>query len=528
MIELRNIYKTFHSTGTHALRGAYLELRRGEIHAVFGENGAGKSTLMHILAGFQRADSGKIIIDGGEKRFSYPADALAMGISMVTQYPQFCPRLRVWEACILGAEARRGPFLLKAASREAVSRLSREWGFDLPVEAPVETLDAAGRHKAAALAALLRKSRVVIFDEPTAVLNQTEKERFFALAGQLADAGITSVIVSHNINETLAPAKRATVLRDGVTEGVFERQDFDVDRIIDLMFGGERRTVRAAPESTVKPIAEAAGERSKTRLKVENLSVSEAGHPVVRSVSMELKGGAVYGLAGVREGGAETLLLTLAGFITPVAGSVTIGGSDAGTSAGAKNSPLGFRENGGVYLGIDGGYSASAFDRELSIGDNLLIHAHRRFSDPHRVFSAFGLLDGRRIRKWLLSLLRRAGIEKPLSAKFGSLSGGMRQRLLVTRELSENSSLIIMSEPGMGLDTRRRRELFRLLRGAADAGKAVLLFLSDLNDLLEVSDEIFVMTKGRISLNLQRDTLKNAEPAAVMPLINRAIAGMNA
>ena len=168
------------------MEGADFELERGEIHALFGENGAGKSTLMQILAGFQQADSGKIIIDGQARRFSSPADALSRGISMVRQRPAICPSLRVWEACALGAEARRGPFLQRRASRDMVSRLSREWGFDLPVEAPAETLDAAGRQKAAVLAALLRNVSLLIFDEATEILNREESEKFFALLGRLS------------------------------------------------------------------------------------------------------------------------------------------------------------------------------------------------------------------------------------------------------------------------------------------------------------------------------------------------------
>jgi simple sugar transport system ATP-binding protein len=474
---------------------------------------------MHILAGFCQADSGEIIVDGKERRFPSPAEALSLGISMVVQYPEFCPRLRVWEACVLGAEARRGPFLRKSASLDAVSRLSREWGFDLSVDAPVETLDAAGRQKAAVLAALLRKTRVVIFDEPTAVLNHIESKRFFTLLERLAAVKIASVIVSHKINEAFTVANRATVLRDGVTEGVFERGEFDADRIISLMFGGENRDLCLDRESHRESRAEAASSarQPEIALKVENLSVrGEAGRPDVRSVSMELKGGAVYGLAGVRESGVETLLLALAGFLPLAGGCFTIAGSPA-----SQNSPLFFREKGGVYLGMDG--AIPAFDRRLSIEDNVLIHAHRRFERPHVMF---GPLDGGHMREWMLSLLRRAGIEKSPSAKFGVLSGGMRQRLLAARELSENPLLIVMSEPGRGLDTGRRGALFRLLRDEADAGKTALLFLSDQNDLLEVSDEIFVMAGGGISLHLRRNELKNAAPSTVIPLINRAIAGM--
>jgi simple sugar transport system ATP-binding protein len=515
LLQLQNIYKTFPSNGARALEGADFELRQGEIHAVFGENGAGKSTLMQILAGFQQADSGKITVDGKTRRFFSPADALSCGISMVRQRPAICPGLRVWEACVLGAETRRGPFFQRRASRDTVSRLSREWGFDLPVEAPSESLDAAGRQKAAVLAALLRKVRVIIFDEATAILNQQESENIFALLGRLAASGLTIVIISHKLDETLAIARRATVLRKGRTAAVLNRQEFGAEKIIPLMFGEEYGKPAVLPPKR-KPAVPAAPQ---TLLRTESLSAEQAGYPAIGPINIELRGGLVYGLAGVRESGTETLMLALAGFLRPAAGRILTGNAvmEAGT--------LGFRRNGGAYLGMDGGRSIAAWDNELSIRDNLVIHAHRRFPQPSRPLAGIGLLDGRRLREWTRRLMRQADIAGPPGVKAASLSGGMLQRLLVARELAENARVIIMSEPGWGLDGRRRKALFALLRDAADAGKAVLLFLSDLNDLLELSDEIFAMCRGKIVLYLKRDALRGKDSSAAKNRINAAMSG---
>ncbi|MDR2659769.1 MAG: ATP-binding cassette domain-containing protein [Spirochaetaceae bacterium] len=515
MVELRKIYKTFLSNGARALEGADFDLRRGEIHAVFGENGAGKSTLMQILAGFERPDSGEIIIDDKKRRFSSPADALSIGISMVRQRPELCPGLRVWEACVLGAEARRGPFFCKHSSRDMVSRLSREWGFDLPVDALSETLTAAERQKAAVLAALLRKTRLIIFDEPTAVLNQIESQNFFALVGRLAAAGHTLVIISHKLDETLALAHRATVMRKGIRAAVLDKSEFDAQKIIALMFGQDYETdgggdsalyaahieadkrVKAEAVPLTRPLMQSTMQPlMRPLMRAENLTVTQAGCPAIHSINMELYGGTIYGLAGVRESGTETLMLALSGFLKLEAGRVFINGCPV--FGGDLNSVLCFRGSGGVYLGMDGGQTAC--DKRLSIYENLIIHAHRRF--PHPLFGKIGILDGRRLREWAFSLTQKAGIAGQLSAKAGGLSGGMLQRLLETRELAENAKLILMSEPGWGLDVRRRRALYGLLRKEAEAGKAVLLFLSDLNDLLEVSGEIFVMSGGSIALRL--------------------------
>jgi simple sugar transport system ATP-binding protein len=518
LIELRRIYKTFPSNGARALEGASLDLLEGEVHAVFGENGAGKSTLLQILAGFERPDSGEIIVDGKPARFSSPADALSLGISMVRQRPELCPGLRVWEACALGAEARLGPFLRKAGSRSAVSRLSREWDFRLPLDAPVETLDAAGRQRAAVLAALLRRVRFIIFDEPTAILNQTESEKFFALFSRLAAAGLSPVIISHKIDETLSLAGRATVLRKGITAAVLERREFDAKKIIALMFGCEAPETAPQPAIKTRRGADAKHSGGGSCLEAAGLSVEGSRWPAIRSVSMTLHGGMIYGLAGVRESGAETLMLTLAGFLRPSAGRVTAGGLTI------EGGPLSFRKNGGVYLGMGGGFT-EVWDKELSIGDNLVIHAHRRFPRRCRALSRLGMLDIRALREWTLSLMRGAGIAGPPGAKALTLSGGMLQRLLIARELSENAAFILMSEPGWGLDSSRRGALFRLLRDEADRGKLVLLFLSDLNDLLEVSDEIFVMCRGVISLNLSGKALSGMDVSEAKRLVNGAMTG---
>ncbi|MDR1148478.1 MAG: ATP-binding cassette domain-containing protein [Spirochaetaceae bacterium] len=544
MIELRSIYKTFLSNGARALEGADFDLRQGEIHAVFGENGAGKSTLMHILAGFEQPDSGKIIVDGKNRRFLLPADAISLGISMVRQRPELCRGMRVWEACVLGAEARRGPFFSKRASRDTVSRLSREWGFELPVDAQSDSLDAAGRQKAAVLAALLRGARVIIFDEPTAVLNQTESEKIFALVKRLAAAGISVVIISHKLDETLALSQRVSVFRKGIRAAVLDKHEFNVQKIIALMFGQD---AAAASVTTAAGGADIggmgmSGEVSEKQdcaaqdiaLTAEELSMTRSLYPALRSLNMELSGGIIYGLAGVRESGTEALLLTLAGFLKPNAGRIMVGNrlifngegkNDRDKNAPAVNGATSFRKAGGVYLGMNSGPAIMVYDKELSIHDNMAIHAHRRFPHPNRLLAGMGLLDSGRLREWTRALMLKAGISGPPSAKAGSLSGGMLQRLLTARELSENAVVILMSEPGWGLDVQRRRELYLMLENESKAGKAVMLFLSDLNDLLEVSGEIFVMSNGGISLNLKGGILRRIGITAAKAKINAAMCG---
>ena len=220
MVEMKGIGKYFSSNGVQALEHAEFELLPGEIHALAGENGAGKSTLMHIMAGYLKPGAGTLRLDGKERRFRSPADALAAGIGMVRQHPSLVPGFAVWEDCVLGGEPRVGPFLNRKAARNLVRRISERWGFDLPIDRPTDTLTVSLRQKAAILALLLRNAAYLVFDEPTAVLTPGETEGLFSLFSQLRAGGKGIVLISHKLEEILSLADRVTVLRKGRTAAV--------------------------------------------------------------------------------------------------------------------------------------------------------------------------------------------------------------------------------------------------------------------------------------------------------------------
>lgn len=515
MIRMTGIRKTFASNGAKALEGADFALDAGEIHAVFGENGAGKSTLMHVLAGILRPDAGTITVNGRAARFRSAADASRAGIRMVRQRPEVCPGLRVWEGCALGAETRRGPFMRLSASRKEAERLDASWGLGLPLDAPAVSLDSAGRLSAAILAALLAGTRVIIFDEPTAALGGPDTARFFALLRRLSAGGVTVVIISHKIDETLAIASRATVLRKGRTAGLISLTPTvgasDRDAIINMMFGDTSAVdENGAAASTVSVSGAdahtAADGTGDVVLQTERLSVGAGVLPPLRSVSVQLRGGAICGAAGVKESGVETLALAVAGFVRPSGGKVVIKGREV-------QSPRGFREAGGVYLtggepsGASGGTSVwtvapSPCGRTLPLHDNLVIHAHRRFPHPVRFLARLGFLDRRGLGEWTRALLKDAGLRNG-KAPASALSGGTLQRLLVMRELAEDAPFVMMSEPGWSLDAQRRRVLLAMFEREAAKGKAVMLFFSDLNDLLDVSDSVIVLHDGAVALDIR-------------------------
>ena len=506
MIALRGIQKRFAANGVLALDQAEFHLRAGEIHALVGENGAGKSTLMHIMAGFLRPDAGSISIEGKEVRLSGPADALARGIGMVRQHPNLVEGFTVWEDCVLGAEPRRGFLLNRTAARERVAALSARWGFGLDISARAASLTVSQRQKAAVLALLARNARFLIFDEPAAVLTPAETQGLFALFRALKAEGKAVALISHKLDETLALADAITVLRRGKTIAARDAASFSGESLRSLMFGGgespaEEPPAPAARESRRPPASRA--RISTVKLVVENLEVRVPGRPFIRDVRLEVCAGTILGVAGVRDSGLETLELAITGLLRPAAGRILLQGKDI-TGKGIRA----FREAGGGYLGAD--RLGSALAPALPIRDSLIIHAHRRAR--RGVLGRFGIMDRDFLDAWARGIMDRAGVRVSPKDRAGFFSGGMLQRLILAREFAEDASLLVMAEPGWGLDGPGRARLNETLREYAASGGAALLFSTDVDELLALADEIAALRNGVLS-RLERPPAQDGDQA---------------
>ncbi|GAB6392898.1 MAG: D-xylose ABC transporter xylG, ATP-binding protein [Treponematales bacterium] len=504
MVELRGIEKRFPDNGVEALSGAGFELAPGEIHAVVGENGAGKSTLMRVLAGFLKPDRGAVVVNGRERVFRSPADALKAGIGMVRQHPLLPAGLRVWEWCVLGAE---GGALLSAGKAAArVREASERWGLGLPVEADAGALTVSQKQKAAVLSLLLRNADYLVFDEPTAVLTAGETDALFAVFRSLKEAGKAVALISHKLGETLALADRVTVVRGGRTFPARPASSFTEKSLAALLSEGEEPP-RAAAE-TVLPAA-----AGPPVLRVENLTVDVPGRPLLSGVSLEVPAGGITGVAGVRDGGLETLELAIAGLLPCREGTVAVGGRDI-TGGGVRA----FREAGGAWLGADRGSSLAG---GLPLRESLIVHAFRR--SRRGLPGKFGVMDGRFLADWTGAILRRAGVAgRPAASPVSAFSGGTLQRILLAREFAEDARLLVLAEPGWGLDSGSRGNLAAALREHAAQGGGALIFSTDTGELLSVCGDILVLRNGAFSA---RFPAAGEDSASLKAAIDRAMAG---
>ena len=484
MVELKGISKYFPSNGVTALANASLTMRAGEIHALLGENGTGKSTLMHILSGFLKPSSGSILVDGKERRFSAPASALALGIGMVRQHPLFVPGFKVWEDCILGAED--CSFLLdKRLARKRVLELSEQWGFDLPLDKPAESLSVSQRQKAAILALLLRQVKWFVFDEPTAVLTHEESKNLYSLFNRLRDEGRGIILITHKLEEALELSDRVTVIRKGVTQETQDTRELSLEILKNAIFGGDVSRNGLSTEASCHSAEE------KPVLEIKDFALKAPGLPHLRKIDLRLEAGKILGIAGVRDGGLETLELTLTGFLDQGAsGSITLNGVEI-NGKGVRA----FREAGGAYLGADrlGGSLAP----DLPLRESLIIHAFRRCR--RGVF-----LDSGRLNSWCRKIMIRAGIARSVFDRAVSFSGGMLQRILLAREFAEanlsaeSAALLVLSEAGSGLDQLNLRKLAEDLRELVRNGAAALLFSTDAEELIPLVDEVMVLRNGTL------------------------------
>jgi simple sugar transport system ATP-binding protein len=502
-LEMRGITKRY--PGVVANDAIDLDVRPGEIHALLGENGAGKTTLMNVLYGLARPDEGQILLDGQEVHLTGPSDAIARGISMVHQHFMLVPVLTVAENIVLGEETMANPFFLdrKEAHRRIIE-LGRRFGFEVDPEAKVGSLSVGWQQRVEILKALYRDARILVLDEPTAVLTPQETEEIFVVLRRLAAEGHSIVFISHKLYEVLEIADRITVIRRGKVVGERVPAETDEDDLAELMVG--REVSLTVDRGTSHP--------ADTALRIEGLKVNDdRGHEAVKGVDLEVRAGEILGVAGVAGNGQDEMVEAIIGLRRPSAGKVTLGDKDI-----TGQPPRSVYGAGVAYVPAD----RHRFGLVLSfpVSENLVLTEYR--NPPY----ARGLLrDDAAIDAMAEERIKAFDIRTPSAdVKAATLSGGNQQKVVVAREFARDLRLLVLDQPTRGLDVGSIEFIHRQAIAKRDAGTAILLVSAELDEVMELSDRVAVMYGGRIVAVLDGRTADKNEVGLLMATGGREVA----
>jgi general nucleoside transport system ATP-binding protein len=476
-LEMRNITKRY--PGVVANNAINLDVRPGEIHALLGENGAGKTTLMNVLYGLATPDEGEILLDGKPVRIAGPADAIARGINMVHQHFMLVPVLTVAENILLGEETMANRiFLDRREAHRRIVELGRRFGFEIDPDAKVGSLSVGWQQRVEILKALYRNARILVLDEPTAVLTPQETEEIFAVLRRLAAEGHSIVFISHKLYEVIEIADRITVIRRGRVVGERTPSETDEDDLAELMVGREVQLVVDRGES--RPAG--------TMVRIDRLeAVDDRGNPAVRGVDLDVRAGEIFGIAGVAGNGQDELVEAIFGLRKPTAGSVTLDGRDV-----TGLSPRAMNEAQVAYVPAD--RHRFGLVLPFPISDNIVLN--RYYRPP---FARGPVRNEDAIEAEAKEAIERFDIRTPsATVRASTLSGGNQQKVVVAREFDRDLKLLILDQPTRGLDVGSIEFIHRQVIAKRDSGTAILLVSAELDEVLELSDRIGVMYGGRI------------------------------
>ena len=481
---MRGITKRF--PGVLANDDVSFEAAVGEVHALLGENGAGKTTLSNILTGLYRQDEGDVELYGEPVRFHSPRDALDAGVCMVHQHFRLVDRFTVAENIVLGDHRKEATFFLHGRSVErTVAELGERYGLDVHPRAKIWQLSVGEQQRVEILKALYREARILIMDEPTAVLTPQEAIALFATLRAMADEGKTVIFISHKLHEVKAIADRVTILRGGRTVETVDAAGASPRSLAALMVGREIEVAR--------PLAEARQVADVMTLEVEGLTVpGDRGETAVRDVSFVIREGELVGVAGVAGNGQRELAEAISGMRDIRAGTIRVGGRAL--------------RGGDPREAIMAGISHVPEDRlgtglapSLSVTNNVAIKTYRG-----RSLSRGPLLALRRMRDLALGIIRRYDVKTPgPETPVRNLSGGNLQKLVLGREFEDHPLVLVVAQPTRGLDVGAIETVHEYLRDAASSGVAILLLSEDLDEIRALADRILVMYEGAVVGELQ-------------------------
>jgi len=495
-VQLTGITKRF--PGVVANSDINIAVRRGTVHALVGENGAGKSTLMKTLYGMHQPEEGTIRVDGAEVSFNSPAQAIAVGIGMVHQHFMLADNLTVWENIVLGSEPTSGGRLDVRQARARIDELGRRYGLMVDSGALVEVLGVGARQRVEILKVLYRGAKILILDEPTAVLVPQEVDELFGNLRELKAEGLTIIFISHKLDEVRSIADDITVIRRGTTVGTADPRSVTNRQLAEMMVG----SALPVPELRESTVTE------RVVLQLAGVSVAGSvvgGRDVLSDIGLAIHAGEVLGIAGVEGNGQAELVDAIMG-IRPIAGgSIELAGKDIGhlSTSARRESGVGFipedRQRQGLIL-------------EGSLWENRIL-GHQTRRPSARGF----LLDRAAAKADTQRIVETFDVRTPgIEVTAASLSGGNQQKLIVGREMSEDPVLLIASHPTRGVDVGAQAAIWEHLRMARAVGLAVLLISADLEELIGMSDRLTVILRGRLTGAYDPRTVTTEQLGAAM------------
>lgn len=452
-------------------------INEGEIHALVGENGAGKSTLMKCLFGIEEITSGKIFLNGEEIHLKSSQDAIQYGIGMVQQNMMLVPSLTIAENLVLGMEPRKGLLIDKKRCIEDAKAISQKYNLKIDAEKRVRDISVGMKQKLEILKTMYRGAKIIILDEPTAVLAPQETKELFQQLLKLKENGYTIIFISHKLNEVKYLCDRLTVLKGGRTVGTYDVAEVTEEDISRKMVG---RDVSISYDKNPGKFGDAL-------LRAEGVWYRDKfGVDVLKNISFSLRRGEILGVAGIEGNGQMEMMNIITGNLRPSRGTVHYKGLDL-TKASIRK----IRDAGITHISEDRSYNGSA--PELSVRNNLVAANLKRFTDR------LGMLDGRQIKRYCEECVREYQIvTHSLDIPIKSLSGGNIQKAIVAREFTNDPEIIILNQPTRGVDIGAMEFIHKKILEMRDRQKSMILLSSDLTELKALSDRIIVVYQGRV------------------------------
>ncbi len=475
LLQLQHIRKTF--PGVVALDDVSFSIAAGEIHTLLGENGAGKSTLMNVLTGFYAPDSGSLQLDGQSVRFSSPRDSLALGIGMVHQHFMLVAAHSVLENILVALQG--VPLLFpRRQLRARIEQTIAEFGIDLELDTPVWQLSIGAQQWIELIKLLMRDCRLLILDEPTAVLTPQEADKLFQVLQRLKQQGKSIIFISHKMREVMEISDRVTILKKGRSVTTLEAGEFNQNKLAALMIGGDR-----IPEwQKSLPFSD------ELVLEIENLAVrNDRGLADLDNFNLQLKKGEILGIAGIAGNGQKALAEALTGLTRVESGRVLAAGEDITRSCARSSYIAGIAH-------IPEDRKAIGIVPDLSLDENLILKNFRAKRFRHGVFQSRSAIRNNATEK-IDQFSIKAG---PQGSPVRLLSGGNIQKVIIARELSEDPAVLVALYPTRGLDIGSAEYVHKVIAEGAGNGMSTILISEDLDELYKICDRIAVIFRGRL------------------------------